>query len=450
MTMQSKVKCPSEPPRRPNGTVESKVVSLYVCSETPQKLQRGINLVTLCLSLAFFAGASNFIGNQGNVTDLAALNRSIEGLGEQFWLTHSDKFLSDDLFVVPGPVNIKDLHRHTVGAQHNVRPVNVKWHPSRPLVDSDTMDDLTIEPSAKVYVTVAVYKRSNTAQILPSGIKGDIHVSDSDNDTKFQAAATDTAKVTGKHLDPTNVDKLIRVQHWALDNQDRAHAINNPDVDQDDQTQEPDRTPKQAPNIAFEPEYFVGDFVMFEQAGTDNLIDDDIRTMIQKLFDWLYSLPSKQASTSEACKQLHNQNADYKKILKSIGGIRKLLYYTASIEFVIKQAIGGNNFLRIVGNRNAPLFNLDRLGGKYAVGQVSFIPSDDDAYEVLLYDRKSKKSSWDKPLQSVVIEGQKHIRIIPPDLIKCKISLQNNKISREGIATLESLQLLLVYFSGTI
>ena len=39
---------------------------------------------------------------------------------------------------------------------------------------------------------------------------------------------------TGKHLDPTNVDKLIRVQPWALDNQDRAHAINNPDVDQDD------------------------------------------------------------------------------------------------------------------------------------------------------------------------------------------------------------------------
>ena len=32
----------------------------------------------------------------------------------------------------------------------------------------------------------------------------------------------------GKHLDPINVDKLIHVQPWALDNQDRAHAINNP------------------------------------------------------------------------------------------------------------------------------------------------------------------------------------------------------------------------------
>ena len=107
--MQFKVKCPSEPPRRPNGTVETNVVSLYVCSQTPKKLQRGINLVTLCLSLAFFAGASNFIGNQGNATELAASNRSIEGLGEQFWLTHSDQFLSDDLFVVPGPVNINPI-----------------------------------------------------------------------------------------------------------------------------------------------------------------------------------------------------------------------------------------------------------------------------------------------------------------------------------------------------
>ena len=62
------------------------------------------------------------------------------------------------------------------------------------------MDDLTIEPIAKVYVTVAVYNRSNTAQILPSGIIGDTHVSDSDNETKFQAAATDTAEQLADHV----------------------------------------------------------------------------------------------------------------------------------------------------------------------------------------------------------------------------------------------------------
>ena len=60
-TMQFKVECPSEPPRRSNGTVETNVVSLYVYSEKPQKLQRGINLVALCLLLTFVSGACNFI-----------------------------------------------------------------------------------------------------------------------------------------------------------------------------------------------------------------------------------------------------------------------------------------------------------------------------------------------------------------------------------------------------
>ena len=144
--MQFKVKCPSEPPRQPNGTVETNVVAAW---------HKSCYFMPLTwVSFRRF----QFIGNQGNVTDLAALNRSIEGLGEQFWLTHSDKFPSDDLLLVPGPVNIKDLHRHTVGVQHDARPVNVKCHPSRPLVDSDIMDELTIEPCTKVYVTVAVYK----------------------------------------------------------------------------------------------------------------------------------------------------------------------------------------------------------------------------------------------------------------------------------------------------
>ena len=81
------------------------------------------NLVTLCLSLAFLTGASNFASNHGVVTHLAALNRYVEGLGDKFWLTQSDKFLSDDLFVVPGPVNIRDLTRHTQGVQYKARPL---------------------------------------------------------------------------------------------------------------------------------------------------------------------------------------------------------------------------------------------------------------------------------------------------------------------------------------
>ena len=127
--------------------------------------------------------------------------------------------------------------------------------------------------------------------------------------------------------------------------------------------------------------------------------------------------PGKQAPTSEAWKFLYSHDSDYRKILKSICGIRKLLYYTASIELVVEHAAGGNNFVRVVSDSNTPLFDLDRLGGQYAIGQISFLPNDDDAYEILLYDRKSKKSSSDKPLKPVTVDGQKQVRLIPPNLI---------------------------------
>ena len=136
-----------------------------------------------------------------------------------------------------------------------------------------------------------------------------------------------------------------------------------------------------------------------------------------------------------------------KKLLKSLGGIRKVLHYTDSIELVVEQATGGRNFVRTVGTERTPLFNLDHLGGKYAIRQMSFIPNDDDLYEIVTYNRKSKNSSWDKPLKPVMLEGQKQVRIVSPNFIKCKILLANTKLTRESIETLDRLQLLLVYSS---
>ena len=172
--------------------------------------------------------------------------------------------------------------------------------------------------------------------------------------------------------------------------------------------------------------------------------------MITDLFNWLVALPNQQAATSEACKYLYSRNQDYKKLFKSLGGIRKILYHTASIELVVGQATGGKNFVRTVATDRTPLFNLDLLGGKYAIGQISFIRNDDNAYEILIYDRKSKNSSWDKPLKPVILEGQKQVRIVSPNFIKCTILLANNKLTFESIETLDRLQLLLVYSSFTV
>ena len=83
--------------------------------------------------------------------------------------------------------------------------------------------------------------------------------------------------------------------------------------------------------------------------------------------------------------------------------MRKLSYHTASIELVFERVTSGNNFVGIVsqgqgkgqgqGQGQGPLFNFDRLGGKYSIGQISYIPNDDDAYEIVFYDCKYRKSS---------------------------------------------------------
>ena len=125
------------------------------------------------------------------------------------------------------------------------------------------------------------------------------------------------------------------------------------------------------------------------------------------------------------------------------------MYYTTSTKLVVEQATGGKNFVCTVGTDHTPLFNLDRLGGKYAIRQISFIPND-DVYEILIYDRKSKNSSWDKPLKPVILEGQTQVCIVSPNFSKRKILLANNKLIRESIETLDCLQLLLVYSSFTV
>ena len=66
------------------------------------------------------------------------------------------------------------------------------------------------------------------------------------------------------------------------------------------------------------------------------------------------------------------------KTSQSIVGILKLLYHTASIKFTLEQVTGGNNFIPIVGNNNLPLFSLDLSGGKYANGEILFVPNDND------------------------------------------------------------------------
>ena len=77
---------------------------------------------------------------------------------------------------------------------------------------------------------------------------------------------------TGKQLGPRNVDKLIRVKPWAIDNHNNAPNMDNDD--QPDQSQQPD--PTLGPSNDTETDFSVGDSVVFEQQGSDILINDDV------------------------------------------------------------------------------------------------------------------------------------------------------------------------------
>ena len=94
-------------------------------------------------------------------------------------------------------------------------------------------------------------------------------------------------------------------------------------------------------------------------------------------------------STEEVCKYLCNKNAEYRKLIKSVGGIRKLISRTSSIEFVLPDC-GSNNYLQLFGNGTGLAFDSDKLGTRYGIGKIIEKSNDEDAYTIEIWDRKSE------------------------------------------------------------
>ena len=138
---------------------------------------------------------------------------------------------------------------------------------------------------------------------------------------------------TGKVLDPTNVDKLVCVEPWSKSDQPSNatnHKLSSQDVS-------PSPTPSPDKDVE------IGQFVIFERRG-ENTKDDEMQTLLKTVFDFLNENNGKM-STGEVCKYLYSKNAEYQKLIKSVGGIRKLISRTSSIEFVMPDC-GGNNYLQ--------------------------------------------------------------------------------------------------------
>ena len=189
-------------------------------------------------------------------------------------------------------------------------------------------------------------------------------------------------------------------------------------------------------------------FVVYEKLG--DILDDDIKTMIEELYDWLKSRENNKSLTGEAGKHLYSRNPEYTKILQSIGGIRLLLIHTPSVQFKMPNATGGSNYLKLLDAYHPVKYHLDRLGGRYGIGKVINYYEDEDVYELELWDRKSKRIKWNKPLKPVKIDNEVAAELVQPTRVLCRIELDDKyKLGNTAEKRLEVLQLLCLCYENT-
>lgn len=167
-----------------------------------------------------------------------------------------------------------------------------------------------------------------------------------------------------------------------------------------------------------------------------------MQTPLKTVFDFLNENNGKM-STGEVCKYLYSKNDEYRKLIKSVGGIRKLINRTSSIEFVMPDC-GGNNYLQLVGNGTGPAFDSDKLGTRYGVGKIIEKSNDEDAYTIEIWDRKSVRTSWKNSLRPVMDNGQPRLELVPPQRILVKIDVDKGKIAEESIEKIDELHLLIM------
>ena len=152
---------------------------------------------------------------------------------------------------------------------------------------------------------------------------------------------------TSKILDPTNVDKLIKVEPWSVNESNPGQTNPNEEEDIPPEILQSHRNPQ------------------FENGS-------------------LKSQKDYKSSTGEACKYLYRKNPEFKKILQSIGGIRQLLIHTPSIQFELPDATGGKNSLKLLDASQPVKYHFDRLGGRYGIGRIVSYYEDEDVYDIQL------------------------------------------------------------------
>ena len=180
--MQFAIKCPREPPVRPSGRVETNVVSLSTVVETPQKLLPGINVIQTCLTLATI---TSVLLSPVLSTMLAD---AIQSFGNQCWIESSPFLTSAHLHVIPGPLNLDQIHHETTAFHPPY--FNTKCCSSKFADQSSTVE---IEPGQRFYINLAIYSQSKQPQTLPRGVVATITPMTDVHRAELFVAASDTA-----------------------------------------------------------------------------------------------------------------------------------------------------------------------------------------------------------------------------------------------------------------
>lgn len=170
--MQFVMNCPAKPPHRPNGTVESNLVSLSATTVAPQSLVPGLNFVRLCLVVI----TCGYVASTVSVISDFLTTQPMS----QYWVSQNPAFSSSDLEVIPGLFCAESITSYTE---------------SNPNCTSTHDDEINIEPCTKHYVTVAVNNLSKNEIDLPLAVVAQLQPVTTKETELFHEAAINTADV---------------------------------------------------------------------------------------------------------------------------------------------------------------------------------------------------------------------------------------------------------------
>jgi hypothetical protein len=101
------------------------------------------------------------------------------------------------------------------------------------------------------------------------------------------------------------------------------------------------------------------------------------------------------------------------------------------------------NSLKLLDASQPVKYHLDRLGGRYGIGRI--VSYYEDVYDIQLWNRKSKKTKWNKALRPVKVEDEPATELVQSNRVLCPIELDDKyKIGQNAQKQLEDLQYILI------